>query len=80
MHQLVLLAALPQLVDLLCDLCKSGHSDLVFIFPNLNVTEIEKARDNLYLYDDTSAQSYRQHWHTYRHGHEGKQTTKEQFD
>ena len=54
MHQLVLLAALPQLVDLLCDLCKSGHSDLVFIFPDLNVSEIEKARDNLYLYDDTS--------------------------
>ena len=54
MHRLVLLAALPQLVELLCDLCKGGHSDLVFVLPDLNVTEIEKARDNLYLYDDTS--------------------------
>ena len=51
---MVLLAALPQVDDLLCDLCTSGHFDLVFILPELSVAEVEQARDKLYLFDDTS--------------------------
>ena len=51
---MVLLAAFPQVDDLMCDLCTSGHSDLVFILPHLTVADIEKARDRLYLFDDTS--------------------------
>ena len=51
---MVLLAGLPQVEDLLCHLCTSGHSDLVFILPDLTVAEIENARDKLYLFGDTS--------------------------
>ena len=52
MHQALLLAALPQLQDLLCDLCTSGHTDLVVILPGHSVLEVEEARDNLYLLGD----------------------------
>ena len=51
---MVLLAGLPQVEDLLCELCTSGHSDLVFFLPDLTVAEIENARDKLYLFGDTS--------------------------
>ena len=34
--------------------CNKGHSDTVFILPDLSVAEIEKVRDGVYLFDDFS--------------------------
>ena len=54
MHGVVLFSVLPRLKDVLCDFCNNGHPDIVFILPDLRVAEIEKARDGVYLFDDSS--------------------------
>ena len=54
MHGVVLFSVLPRLKDVLCDFCNNGHPDLVFILPDLSVAEIEKARNGVYLFDDSS--------------------------
>merc|ERR1719319_1079494 len=50
-HKLILLAALPSLAPLLCSLC-SHTEQVVLLLPGKSREALERARDNLYLFDD----------------------------
>ena len=50
-HRLVLAGLLPSLDPLLCSSCM-GHEVLMILLPGETLVEVERARDNLYLFDD----------------------------
>ena len=54
-HKIVILKVFPRLKTIFCKFCSESHENVVIIFPEVDKDVIKKARDDLYLFGDTSA-------------------------
>merc|ERR1712126_38105 len=52
-HKIVLFKMFPRLKEYLCQSCFQDHNDIVILVPGNDLATVEKARDDLYLFDET---------------------------
>ena len=51
-HKFLVLGFLPELRQLLCDVCQNSHEDTKLIMPDVSKAEVDMARDFLYMFGD----------------------------
>ena len=51
-HKFLVLGFLPELRQLLCDLCENSHEDTKMILPDVSKMEVNMASDYLYMFGD----------------------------
>ena len=51
-HKFVVWGFLPELNQLLCESCQNSHEDTKLILPDVSKTEVDMARDFLYMFGD----------------------------
>ena len=51
-HKFVVMGFLPELKQLLCDLCQNSHEDTKMILPSVNKADVDMAKDFLYMFGD----------------------------
>ena len=54
-HKIVILKVFPKLKNIFCKYCSESHENVVIVFPEVDQAIIRKARDDLYLFGDTSS-------------------------
>merc|ERR1712086_446909 len=52
---IVILKVFPKLKNIFCKYCSESHENVVIVFPEVDQAILRKARDDLYLFGDTSS-------------------------